>query len=137
MSGGIIIRTVPNVMQAYGCSAETAQRYVDLRDEGFGVKQARLMAGLSDPPDEPGHLYANEAYRACLYASADANQQRSAAAQIALLHGLKGELVAALQAYVAYDEYINGPDGDSSTDRLQAARAALTKAAPEQQEQSK
>jgi hypothetical protein len=49
---GIIIRTVPNIMQAYGCSAETAQLYKDLRDEGHGIEQAKLMAGLSDPPDD-------------------------------------------------------------------------------------
>lgn len=54
------------------------------------------------------------------------------------------DLVAALQTYVKYDEYINGPEGDAFTDRLQVARAALTKAGaalddaqPEQQEQSK
>jgi hypothetical protein len=34
-------------------------------------------------------------------------------------------LRAALRKYVEYDEYINGPEGDSSTDRLQRARAAL------------
>ena len=50
--GGIIIRTVPNVMYAYGCSAETAQRYVDLRDEGYSMAQAKLMAGLSDPDED-------------------------------------------------------------------------------------
>lgn len=55
MSGGIFIRTVPHVMQHFGCSQETAQRYCDLRDEGYGSEQAQLMAGLSDPPedDEP------------------------------------------------------------------------------------
>lgn len=42
--------------------------------------------------------YAGDAYRACLYGNADRNQQRSAAAQIALLHGEKGELRDALQA---------------------------------------
>jgi hypothetical protein len=51
---GIFIRTVPNVMQHFGCSQETAQRYCDLRAEGHGTEQAQLMAGLSDPPeDEP------------------------------------------------------------------------------------
>jgi hypothetical protein len=48
---GIFIRTVPNVMQHFGCSQETAQRYCDLRDEGHGSAQAQLMAGLSDPPE--------------------------------------------------------------------------------------
>ena len=37
------------------------------------------------------------------------------------------DLLAALRVYVAYDEYINGPDGDKSTNRLQIARAAITK----------
>lgn len=41
--------------------------------------------------------YAGEAYRACLHGNADAQQQQSAASQIALLHGLKGELFDALQ----------------------------------------
>lgn len=35
--------------------------------------------------------YAKEAYSACLHGNADAQQQQSAAAQIALLHGLKGD----------------------------------------------
>lgn len=38
------------------------------------------------------------------------------------------QLRAALSTYVAYDEFINGPDGDQSTDRLQVARAAIAKA---------
>jgi hypothetical protein len=41
--------------------------------------------------------YAGDAYRACLAGNADANQQRSAAAQIALLHGEKGDLSQALK----------------------------------------
>ena len=52
MSGYIITRTVPNVMQAYGCSAETAQRYVDLRDEGYSMAQAQLISGLCDPQED-------------------------------------------------------------------------------------
>lgn len=47
-----MIRTVPNIVQHYGCSQETAQRYIDLRDEGYPQHQALLMAGLSDPPEE-------------------------------------------------------------------------------------
>lgn len=52
---GIFIRSVAGVMQHFGCSQDTAQRYCDLRDEGHGTEQAQLMAGLSDPPepDEP------------------------------------------------------------------------------------
>lgn len=41
---------------------------------------------------------------------------------------LINELRAALSAYVAYDEFINGAEGDPSTDRLQVARAAIAKA---------
>jgi hypothetical protein len=42
-------------MRQFGCTQETAQRYCDLRDEGYSMEQAKLMAGLSDPPevDEP------------------------------------------------------------------------------------
>jgi hypothetical protein len=40
--------------------------------------------------------YAGDAYRACLHGDADPQQQRSAASQIALLHGVKGELLEAL-----------------------------------------
>lgn len=47
----IFIRNVPNVMRHFGCSADDAQRYIDLREEGYGNYEARLMAGLSDPPD--------------------------------------------------------------------------------------
>lgn len=46
-----MIRTVANVMQRYRCDAEHAQRYIDLRDEGYQQYQALLMAGLADPPD--------------------------------------------------------------------------------------
>jgi predicted ATPase len=46
-----VIRTVANVMQRYGCDAERAQRYIDLRDEGYSQHQALLMAGLADPPE--------------------------------------------------------------------------------------
>lgn len=48
----IFIRTVPNVMQFYGCSAEDAHRFIDLRDEGYSTDQAAIMAGLSDPPED-------------------------------------------------------------------------------------
>jgi hypothetical protein len=49
----IFVRTVPNVMRHFGCSAEDAQRYIDLRDEGYGMHSAALMAGLADPHEEP------------------------------------------------------------------------------------
>jgi hypothetical protein len=48
----IFTRTVPNVMQHYGCSAEDAHRFIDLRDEGHSTEQAAIMAGLSDPPED-------------------------------------------------------------------------------------
>ena len=47
----IFIRTIPNVMAHYGCTAEDAQRFIDFRDEGYSTEQAALMAGLTDPPD--------------------------------------------------------------------------------------
>jgi hypothetical protein len=47
----IFIRTVPNVMRHFGCSAEDAQRFIDLREEGYGTYSAALMAGLSDPQE--------------------------------------------------------------------------------------
>lgn len=51
-----MIRTVPNIVERYGCSHERAQRYMDLREEGYPQHQALLMAGLSDPPEiEPIH----------------------------------------------------------------------------------
>lgn len=47
----IFIRTVHNVMAHFGCTAEDAQRYIDLRDEGRSTFQAAVMAGLADPPE--------------------------------------------------------------------------------------
>lgn len=47
-----MIRNVPNIMKYYGCSSETAQRYIDLREEGHPQHQALLMAGLADPYEE-------------------------------------------------------------------------------------
>jgi hypothetical protein len=49
----IFIRTVPNVMRYYACTADDAQRFIDLREEGFSTQQAALMAGLTDPPEDP------------------------------------------------------------------------------------
>ncbi len=48
----IFIRTIPNVMRHYGCTADDAQRFIDLRSEGYSTYQSALMAGLSDPPDD-------------------------------------------------------------------------------------
>lgn len=49
----VFIRTLPNVMKHFGCSAQDAQEYIDLREEGYSTLQAALMAGLSDPPEPP------------------------------------------------------------------------------------
>lgn len=37
------------VMKHYECSAEDAQRYLDLRDEGHSQYAASVMAGIADP----------------------------------------------------------------------------------------
>lgn len=37
------------VMETYDCDAEVAQRYLDLRAEGYNYVQAQLMAGIGDP----------------------------------------------------------------------------------------
>lgn len=39
------------IMETYECDLETAQRYLDLRDEGYNYVQAQLMAGIGDPPE--------------------------------------------------------------------------------------
>lgn len=48
---GIVIRTPRSIMRVYECDYDTAERYCDLRDEGHSVFQARIMAGLADPPE--------------------------------------------------------------------------------------
>ena len=40
---------VKRTMDKYGCSSEDAQRFLDLREEGYSIYQAKLMAGLCDP----------------------------------------------------------------------------------------
>lgn len=49
--GQILIRAIDAVMAVYECSEETAQLYIDLREEGYSREQAGLMAGLTDPPE--------------------------------------------------------------------------------------
>jgi|GEM_PF-2119655 len=39
------------IRDQYGCSQADAQRFIDLRDEGYSITQAALMAGLADPHD--------------------------------------------------------------------------------------
>ena len=48
----IFLRTLPNVIRHFECDEETAQRYIDLREEGYDSYQAAVMAGLKDPHDE-------------------------------------------------------------------------------------
>ena len=45
----IIQRTVEAIVAHYGCSTETAQYYIDLRDEGYPQEQALVMAGIKSP----------------------------------------------------------------------------------------
>lgn len=40
---------IERVMETYDCDRETAQRYLDLRAEGYNYVQAQLMSGMSDP----------------------------------------------------------------------------------------
>ena len=37
------------IMRVYNCDAETAQAFMDLRDDGHGLYQAEVMAGVRDP----------------------------------------------------------------------------------------
>lgn len=71
--------------------------------------------------------YAGDAYRACLYGNADRNQQKSAAAQIALLHGEKAELRNALKNLIGWVP-ASGWHTDAPIKAVECARAALAKA---------
>jgi hypothetical protein len=42
-----MLRTVENVMRRYGCSADAARIYMDMRDEGHPRRAAELMAGIA------------------------------------------------------------------------------------------
>ena len=42
---------IQRIMEQYQCNHEHAQRFIDLRNEGYSITQAGLMAGISDPPD--------------------------------------------------------------------------------------
>ena len=44
-------RTVKNIMERYGCDEKTAQRYIDLREEGYSQYVAAVMSGLRDPDE--------------------------------------------------------------------------------------
>ena len=45
------LERIKRVMQMYDCNREDAERYLDLREEGYSKYQAAVMAGLSDPHD--------------------------------------------------------------------------------------
>lgn len=47
-------RTVENIMEHFECDEETAQRYIDLRDEGHQRYQAMVLSGLCDPDEAAG-----------------------------------------------------------------------------------
>lgn len=55
-----VLRTVVNIMQRYSCSAEAAQLYCDLREEGYQQYQALLMVGLADPYEERGAVHSTD-----------------------------------------------------------------------------
>lgn len=46
------LQRIERVMQMYHCSREGAERYLDLREEGYSKYQAALMAGLADPHED-------------------------------------------------------------------------------------
>lgn len=37
------------IIAHYGCTAEDAQRFIDLREDGHSTYEASVMAGLADP----------------------------------------------------------------------------------------
>lgn len=51
VSAALYIRTPAAVAEKYGCSLDAARIYCDLREEGYRMHQAELMAGLTDPHD--------------------------------------------------------------------------------------
>lgn len=80
--------------------------------------------------------YAGDSYRACMQGNADAQQQQSAASQIALLHGIKGELLDALQGahavLVLLENEVKGLGCGGERVALKV-RLAIAKATKEQQ----
>ncbi len=49
-------RTIENLRTVYPFATDgDLQRYIDLRDEGYPSHVARVMAGLSDPPEPDDH----------------------------------------------------------------------------------
>ncbi len=49
------MKRTERVMLQFGCDEADAQRYIELRDEGYDQHAASLMAGLADPPAPAEH----------------------------------------------------------------------------------
>jgi len=47
------MKRTERVMLLLGCDEADAQRYIELRDEGFGWRQAQMIVGLADPIVKP------------------------------------------------------------------------------------
>ncbi len=43
------VERIKRIMDNYKCSQERALTFIDLREEGHGVYQASVMAGIADP----------------------------------------------------------------------------------------
>lgn len=72
----------------------------------------------------PGPDYAAEAYKACLYGRADAQQQRSVASALIVANADRGRLLAALEEFSReYDGFQDGNGDPCPT--LARARAAI------------
>jgi phosphohistidine swiveling domain-containing protein len=86
-----------------------------------------MSVAPSPSPHQPAQGSAGDAYRACLYGNATQAEQRATAMEVALLHGLKGELLDALKkcAAVCAGETLTK---SAITSALEAARYAIAKA---------
>lgn len=40
---------IQNIMDKFGCDRDDAIEVIDLRDEGYSLCQATMMAGVTDP----------------------------------------------------------------------------------------
>ena len=45
----VLLTRQERIMAHYGCTAEDAQRFIDLREDGHSTYEASVMAGLADP----------------------------------------------------------------------------------------
>lgn len=50
-SDRIIVRSPKEIMRVYNVDFDTAERYCDLRDEGYSTYAAKVMSGISDPDE--------------------------------------------------------------------------------------